>query len=122
MWYEKLQGVPRPGSLLESVFIEVVFQRQNAALLESKALLTAMLLPENAKIDPAVEAFQKYLEAMIPFLDGRDQEKVDQRTALEEFVKYKAKINVRDYFAQQTAIARRVASLRSLKRNGGKPS
>jgi hypothetical protein len=84
MLYATASGPPRPGSLLESVFILLTKRHQEAEYFKTKTLMTASLvdkLENGGKL--LTEALDNYRERMFPFL--RDEKKkvdVDSKKVL----------------------------------------
>lgn len=92
MWYDRFQGLPPRGSLLESIFLLVFLSRQEAHLLATRAIVQSTL-PEGGAAKPAIEAYQKYCDRMFPHIErAGDVEKEDQHKRLAEFVKTRASI------------------------------
>jgi hypothetical protein len=115
-WYDTAPAPAPRGSLLESVFTHVFVERKKTELMSTRALVQAVL-PEGKKGDPVVDAYQKFVEFLMPFLEKTETSDLDkQKKTLAEFVKYNAKINLTDYFKQQVATAKRLSLLKSLKK------
>lgn len=112
MWYDRFVGLPPRGSPLESLFLLVFLQRQEAQLLATRAIVQSTLLTEG-KQDPALEAFKAYSEAMVPFLEKAQlgQQKTEHEL-LNEFVKSPMKIDLKPIYQSQVDQAKRLASLR----------
>lgn len=97
------------------MLLRVFVERKRVELLGLKALLISGL-HEGAQVDPAIKAFQEYLDSMFPFLDkSSDNSLEQQKKALAEFVKYNAKIDLTDHYKKQVAGAKRLASLKALR-------
>jgi hypothetical protein len=111
MWYDKYQGLPPRGSPLESLFILVYLQRQEAHLLATRAIVQSTI-PEGSAAKPAIEAFQKYCDTMFPFIASASKES-EQHARLREFVKHPAKIDLRPVYQAQADTARRNSILRT---------
>jgi len=110
MWYDKYPGLPPRGSPLESLFLLVFLQRTESELLSTRALVQTSM-PEGSAAKPAIEAYQKYVDKMFPFIESASKEsEIHER--LREFVKYKAKIDLRPIMAAQAETARNNAVLR----------
>lgn len=113
MWYDKYRGIPPHGSPLETLFLLVYLQRQETALLGTRALVQSTLPKDKEASDPAVRAYQKYCDAMFPFLErAANKDKEDARNQLLEFVKHPMKIDLKPIWKMQAANARRVAALK----------
>ncbi len=116
IWYDQNRGIPQHGSPLESLFLLVLIQRQQAQLLSTRALVQTSMPDEKAAADPAIEAYQKYHDAMFPFLDRiGDPDTEAQRKRLEKFVKHNARIDLKPYWRRQAKAAKRVKNLRRMK-------
>ena len=113
MGYDKYPSLPPVGSPLESLFLLVFLQRQEANLLSTRALVQSTL-PEGKAAQPAIEAYQKYVDRMFPFIESASKES-EIHTKLREFVKHKAKIDLRPIMAAQAETARNNAVLRHSK-------
>lgn len=101
---------------MESVFTHVFIDRKKSELMATRAMVQAVL-PDGKKGDPVVEAYQKYVEYLMPFLEKTEATDLDkQKAALAEFVKHNAKINLADYFKQQVETAKRLSLLKSLRK------
>ena len=110
MWYDKYDGLPPRGSPLESLFLLVFLQRQEAVLLSTRALVQSTL-PEGKAGKPAIEAFQKYADHMFPFISSASKE-TDMHERLREFVKHPVKIDLRPIRAASAESARQSAVLK----------
>lgn len=118
MWYDKFAGIPLRGSPLETIFVLVRLERQQAQLLETRAMIQAIvgLHDSRSTQDPAIEAFQEYCKRMFPFLDrAMDAEKNEAHERLKEFVKHPAKIALHPIYKQQAEHAKKMASLKRFK-------
>lgn len=113
MWYDKYPGLPPRGSPLESLFLLVFLQRTERDLLSTRALVQTSM-PEGTAAKPAIEAYQKYVDKMFPFIESASKES-EAHTLLREFVKYKAKIDLRPIMEAQAETARNNAVLRHSK-------
>jgi hypothetical protein len=111
MWYDKYPRIPPANSPLESLFLLVFLQRKEAELLATRALVQSTI-PEGSAAKPAIEAYQKYVDRMFPFIESASKPD-DQARALAEFVKYKAKIDLRPVLQAQAESARRSAAYKS---------
>lgn len=107
MWYDKYTGLPPRGTPLESLFLLVYLQRQESNLLATRALVQSTL-PEGKAAKPAIEAFQKYVDRMFPFIESASKETADHER-LREFVKHPVKIDLKPVFAAQAESARKSA-------------
>lgn len=110
MWYDKYDGLPPRGSPLESLFLLVYLQRQEADLLATRALVQSTL-PEGQAAKPAIEAFQKFVDRMFPFIESASKESADHER-LRDFVKQPVRIDLRPVYAAQAESAKRNAALR----------
>ncbi len=122
MWFEKASGPPPQGSLLESLFTMVLVERKRAELLATRALVQASI-PAGKDADPAIDAYQKYVDAMFPFLEkATDTDADDQKKNLAEFVKRNAKINLTEYFQRQVASSKNIAAMKTMRRKAQEKS
>jgi hypothetical protein len=113
MWYDKFAGLPPRGSPLETVFLLVYLQRQEAQLLATRALVQSTLPEGKEASDPAIAAYQKYCDAMFPFMErAANRGKDDERKLLAEFVKHRARILLHPIYKAQAENAKRVAVLK----------
>ncbi len=113
MWYDKFDGVPQRGSPLETVFILVHLQRQQAQLLATRALVQSTLPPEKEASDPAVKAFQSYCDVMFPYMErAGDMDRDQERKRLAEFVKHRMKISLHPIYKAQAEQAKRMSVLK----------
>jgi len=118
MWYDKFVGIPPRGSLLETIFVLVRLERQQAQLMETRAMLQAIvgLHESRSTQDPAIEAFQEYCSKMFPFLDrAMNAEREEAHQRLMEFVKHPARIALHPIYKQQAEHAKKMASLKRFK-------
>lgn len=112
MWYDKYPGIPPRRSPLESLFAIVYMRRHEAKLLETRAIIESTL-PEGAAAKPAIAAYQQYHDRMMPFIEAALKPQNEAHEMLKEFVKRKAKIDVRPYLNSQADIGRRNAIRRA---------
>lgn len=115
MWYDKFDGLPPRGSPLETIFVMVRLERQQAQLLETRAMIQSVVgLHESKKTqDPAIAAFQEYCNKMFPFLDrALNTEKEEAVARLNDFVKAPAKIALHPIYKQQAEHAKKMATLK----------
>jgi hypothetical protein len=110
MWYDKYDGLPPRGSPLESLFLLVFLQRQEATLLSARALVQSTL-PEGKAGKAAIDAFQKYADTMFPFIKSASKE-TDMHERLREFVKHPVKIDLRPIRAAAADHAKQNAALK----------
>lgn len=94
---------------MESLFTLVYVNRQNAALLATRAVVVSTL-PEGSAGKPAIEAFHKYADRMFPFMDRVGEKASLDHERLKEFVKYKAKVSIKDVIEAQAAAGHRLAA------------
>lgn len=114
VWYDKFQGMPPRGSLLETLFVLVKLSRVQAEMRGTKALVQGILGLSSAgdKLDPAIQAFEEYYDQMLPFLERVSETEDDKdRKRLAEFVKHPVRINLNPIYQQQAQHARRMAAL-----------
>ena len=70
MLYELAQEPPRPGSLLESIFVLIAKRKREAEYYKTKLLVAAALAPHAEGGGKQVEeAFTAYQTSMFPFLE-----------------------------------------------------
>lgn len=113
MWYDKFRGLPPRGSPLETVFLLVYLQRQEAQLLSTRALVQSTLPEGKEASDPAIAAYQKYCDAMFPFMErAANADKDAERKKLLEFIKHRAKISLHPIYKAQAENAKRMATLK----------
>jgi hypothetical protein len=80
----------------------VALRRMEAEALSTRAILMASLVGPEAKVDPAVKAYQEYADKVLPFLaDAQDVEKEREKKALLDFMKVKAKLNMPKIYKKQ---------------------
>lgn len=118
MWYDKYQGIPPRGSLLETVFVLVHLQRLNAELLSTRAMVQGLVgLHESKKTsDAAIEAFQDYCNKMFPFMRrAMDTEREQAIKTLTEFTKHPARIALHPVYKERAEHAKRMATLKRFK-------
>jgi hypothetical protein len=73
----------------------LALRRMEAEALSTRALLTAALVGPEAKVDPAVKAYEEYADKVLPFLaNAQDIEKEKEKSALLNFMKTKARLNM----------------------------
>jgi len=102
VWYDKYPATPPPNSPLESVFMLVALRRMEAEALSTRALLTAALTGPEAKVDPAVKAYEEYADKVLPFLaNAQDVEKEKEKAALLNFMKTKARLKMSEVYKKQ---------------------
>lgn len=80
MLYDLASGPPKPGSLLESVFIFMAKRRQEAEYFKTKTLIAASIatsLKEGGKL--LDESLDQYRSIMFPFL-SETKKKLDKDT------------------------------------------
>lgn len=83
MLYDTCRKSPDPGSILEHVFIIIRAKRDYKELLQTFALAQAMRDDESGRA--AAEAFDKYKEAVLPYLKSeQDKADVEIRKAMKE--------------------------------------
>jgi hypothetical protein len=71
----------------------VALRRMEAEALSTRALLTAALTGPEAKVDPAVKAYEEYADKVLPFLaNAQDIDKEKEKQALFAFMKQKVNI------------------------------
>jgi len=110
MWYDKYPGLPPRSSPLESLFLLVFLQRTESELLSTRALVQTSM-PEGSAAKPAIEAYQKYVDTMFPFIESASKES-EVHALLREFVKHPVKIDLRPIREAQAQTARNNAVLR----------
>lgn len=108
--YDCAAEPPPAGSPLETTFMLVKIQRQQAELLSTKATVMGLLAliskdAEGAK--QAIESFKKYSDAMFPFLElATDLDRGKDMQRLLQHVKHPIAINVAEIAEQRRAQAR----------------
>lgn len=117
MWYDTARGLPEPGGPLESVFLLVFLQRHHSQLLANQALVQAQLLAlDGDRQDPVIKAFQEYNNVMYPFTtQAADIEGQENKKKLEEFVRWKARIDLRPIWREKIDRARHRARIAKTK-------
>lgn len=72
--YDKLQGPPEPGSVMEALCLMVQARRELKELYSMRTVVQAVMLgqhPENQDTGEAVkEAYELYKGSLMPFLEG----------------------------------------------------
>lgn len=113
MWYDQYQGIPPSGSALESLLLYVCIDRRQSELLANRALVQSIIPLHEGKVDAAIEAYQRYFDAVYPFI-GRagDHEKEDARKRLLELVKHPLRIPLRPIWRAKAEKAKRLASIK----------
>jgi hypothetical protein len=115
MWYDRFQGLPPRGSLLESIFLLVFLSRQEAHLLATRAIVQSTL-PEGSAAKPAIEAYQKYCDRMFPHIErAGDMDKEQQRERLAAFVKKKATISLAPVLKAQADQQKKIAAFKQFR-------
>src|SRR3954462_7213873 len=97
MWYDQYPGVPKRNSPLETLFILVHVARRDAEFLATSAQVRMQLAlvtkkPETAQ--KAIEAFQNYTDAMLPFLENATNTTTTDHHRLMEHIKRPMEINM----------------------------
>lgn len=96
---------------------QVLIERKKEQLVATEALILASI-PEGRKVEPIIASYQKYVDTVFPFMKDTQAVNVDkQKEALKNFVKYKAKIDLREYYQGRVDKSRRAMALRSYRRN-----
>lgn len=107
MLYEKYEGYPEPGSPLETVFMLVWLQKQQANLLATQALVAAVRAGDSDEAgDVVVKAFDDYANKMFPFFERASDTKLEEeKKALMDLVRRPLRIKLADvYKAKQSAL------------------
>jgi hypothetical protein len=117
MWYDQSRGIPEPGSALEAVFLLVFANRTRAEMLATHASLQAQLLAlSHDAQDPVISAYKEYAAAVYPFVEqAEDIEGRRVREQLADFVKWKAKIDLRPIWKSKIQHARMREARRRVK-------
>lgn len=92
MMYDKYNGLPDPGSLLEKLFILVRMRRDRITLLQT--FTVAQTIRDDDTGEASAEAFEKFKVAVLPYLSGEEkQAKFDMAEAMRaEFARGPMKI------------------------------
>ena len=74
-------------------------------------------IPPDRKTEPIFKSYRDYVDTAFPFLKDETPKKLDrQKEALSQFVKYKAKIDLRPYYQQRINQSRRNAAIKTIRR------
>lgn len=79
MLYDLASEPPRPGSLLESVFLIMTKRRQEAEYFKTKSLIAASLPISESGAKMLNEALDEYRSRLFPFL-AEEKKKLDKDT------------------------------------------
>jgi hypothetical protein len=94
MLYDLASGPPKPGTLLESLFVLMAKRRQEAEYFKTKVLMIASLadkLEEGGKM--LDEAMEVYRNNLFPFLgDEKKKQDKEHKEVLKQWTKYALKI------------------------------
>ena len=94
MLYDLASGPPKPGTLLESVFVLMAKRRQEVEYLKTKVLMIGSLadkLENGGKL--LDEAMDSYRSTLFPFLsDDKRKQDVEHKEVLKKWTKYAFKI------------------------------
>lgn len=113
--YDRLSGVPKPGSPLESILSLVFIKRAEAELLATKALVIASLHPDK-KGDPTVDAFVEYANTLLPWLkQAAEKKSTEAKKALERFVQQPVVINTGAMWRQRVEVAKKQGVLETMR-------
>ena len=84
MLYDLAEGPPRPGTLLESVFLLIAKRRQEAQLRQTHVLVAATLAPHAENGSKFLsDALKEYRNSLMPFLEKMDDDrKVNEKKLL----------------------------------------
>lgn len=121
--YEKYDGLPEPGSWLESVFFVVWTKRQEQAVAKSWLEVVASM-PSGVgeeRLNAIAEARKEYVQTLHPYLgvtqpEQKAKEKSEEHEALEAFAKGRVRIDLRPVFRAQIAQRKTVMQRSSLPR------
>jgi len=106
--YDRYQGLPPPGSHLETIFLLVYRERQKSEVLAVKAqvqsliLLVQQMAGNSSAAKPAITAYEAYTDHMMP-VEKQDNELSEETKRLKEFVRYKGRINTSHILEQRIA-------------------
>ncbi len=120
MWYDKYQGLPPRNSPLETLFCLIYLQRQEQQLHATRALIQSTLPEGQEQAKPAVEAFRKYYDLMMPFIEtAKDVQKNSAREQLFAFAKHPMKIDLLHVYADKSRTATAKATRKAMKLKRG---
>lgn len=106
--YDRYEGLPPPGSPLETIFLIVYRERQKSEVLAVKAqvqsliLLVQQMAGSSGSAKPAIKAYEAYTDHMLP-VEKQAEELSDDHKRLKEFVKHKGVINTSHLMQQRIA-------------------
>ena len=105
MWYDTVREPPPRKSPLETLFVLVYLRRAEQELMGTHALIQSLVMsiPSGTKIDPAIEAFQRYFNAMMPHLEKAAKKKDEAKEALLRLTKHPVKIGLKSLYKQRSA-------------------
>ena len=95
MLYDLAQEPPEPGTLLESVFLLVSLRRREAELLQTEAIVSAIVCTKGEDFKLAVDAIQALKNTLFPFLEAEKKKLDDKEKAALKYwtqnIKFKVK-------------------------------
>jgi len=80
MLYDLADGPPKPGTLLESIFLVLVNRRQEQEFIKTRLLVEAALAPHSEKHN-LEKIFEQYTAQAFPHLEKKD-DKEEEKKAL----------------------------------------
>jgi hypothetical protein len=93
MLYDLASGPPPVGTLLESVFMELVHRRMELRFLEKRIDVAAALVSLQQKDSQLPDLMEKYANRVFPFLESTKKNRdVDAKKALESWTSKTLKI------------------------------
>ena len=103
MWYDVATRRPPRRSPLETVFVYIYLRRAEQELMGTRAILQALVAqaPAEAKMKPAIKAFEEYFDAMMPQLEKAAEEQDEAKKALLEMTKHPLKIGLSSLYQKQ---------------------
>jgi len=93
MLYDLAKEPPRPGTLLESVFVLMAKRKQEAEYFKTKAIIASNLAQSEEGVNLLNDALEEYRNRLFPFLSG-EKKKADRdaRKALKQWTNKVLKI------------------------------
>ena len=78
MMYDLLDEAPEPGSVLEALCLMVQMRREATELFKTFSFLQAMRTDPKDSGEAVKDAFNKYRDSLMPFLEGEVSKEHDQ--------------------------------------------
>jgi phosphoglycolate phosphatase-like HAD superfamily hydrolase len=103
MWYDTCRTRPVRRSPLETIFVYIYLRRAEQELMSTRAIIQALVAqaPTEARMKPAIVAFEEYFDAMMPQLEKAAEEQDEAKKALIELTKHPLKIGLSSLYKKQ---------------------